>query len=70
MAEQRLDYDELIRDLNKRVGRLERAARATSLFLPNGPVPPQPTAGGIFYVEDGDLHYLGPGGTDTMVASS
>ena len=68
-APQRQDYDTVIRELQEKVERLERAARNPTIFLPNSTVvPPDPVAGGLFYVSGGALHYVGPSSTDTTVA--
>ncbi len=46
------------------------SVRAETLALPGSPAPPTATSGeGQLYVaSNGDLHYLGPSGTDTRVA--
>jgi hypothetical protein len=42
-------------------------ANESNLFVANGAVPATPTGGGILYVAAGALHYLGSGGTNTLV---
>lgn len=68
-APQREDYDTVIKDLQTRLDRLERASRSPAVFIPNGPQPATPVDGGAVYVQAGQLRYIGSGGTVTPIAN-